>query len=220
PIVKLPSGRPSTPVGPSEFVGAYSTPEADIHGGDVLYEEAEMLIKKDFEAHHNQVSDKLDDERFKVVAEECREGFKTSREVEVALKTRRQKLQARNPASSGNDSGNPATEDVKLPKLDWQHVLKMQYLVSSLQEEALAMVKTLTVSDENYAEAWELLKRRYHNTRLLINSVLKKFRDQSSLVREDGPALRKMIDTSLECTKSLKNLIFQVQHWYAILVYI
>ncbi|CAG7632968.1 unnamed protein product [Allacma fusca] len=229
-----------------EIVQAFNDQTANIVEIAVLIEKTEKL-EKEFEAHHNQVSDKLDDESYEVVAEEYRDGFKTLREVEVELKTWRRKLQARNPASSGNDSGNPSTADVKLPKLDlvtfsgdpfeWLsfHDLfkasihsktnisgaqKMQYLVSSLQGEALAMVKAFTVSDENYTEAWELLKRRYHNTRLLVNSVLKKFCDQSSLVEEDGPALRKMIDTSLECTRSLKILMVQVHHWDAMLVYI
>lgn len=55
-------------------------------------------------------------------------------------------------------------------------VLKFQYLLSSLTDEPLNLIKSLNISAVNYPIAYQLLKDRYHNSRrvssLHLNGVL------------------------------------------------
>lgn len=49
------------------------------------------------------------------------------------------------------------------------NAVKLHYLLSALTGEALKMISHLKVTDENYAVALDILKRRYENRRVLID---------------------------------------------------
>jgi len=64
------------------------------------------------------------------------------------------------------------------------NIQKMQYLISSLKGEARDVIGLLEVSDENYIEAWEMLKDRYDDSGLIDRSILGLYsRYQQSLKR-------------------------------------
>jgi len=96
---------------------------------------------------------------------------------------------------------NPSNE-LKLPKLelptfngdlcDWMHfrdmftasvhnntrlsdAQKLTYLRSSLSGDASRMLKSISSTNANYTIAWQMLEERYHNTRELFFSVVKRF---------------------------------------------
>ncbi|XP_071056459.1 uncharacterized protein [Onthophagus taurus] len=50
---------------------------------------------------------------------------------------------------------------------------KFRYLRSSLQNEPLNLLAALETSNENYSLAWNMLKDRYENERLIIHNHLK-----------------------------------------------
>ncbi|CAG7816910.1 unnamed protein product, partial [Allacma fusca] len=208
-----------------------------------VYLEKVEKSERDLEKNQTDVSDLLDDETYETVAEDYTSAFKTVGEMEVSLK----KLRRIFSNQAGQPPVNATFTDVKLPKLElptfsgdpfeWLsfHDLftasihnnaalkgsqKMQYLVSACGGQALDMIKSFPVSDGNYDEAWDILKARYQNTRELVNSILRKFCGQANLKEEDGPSLRKLIDTSLECVRSLKILKMPTSHWDALLVHI
>ncbi|CAG7733021.1 unnamed protein product, partial [Allacma fusca] len=208
-----------------------------------VYLEKVEKAEKDLERNQTEVSDQLDDDTYETVAEDYTLSFKTIGEMEVSLKKLRRIF-----SNQQGPQGNQGTfTDVKLPKLElptfsgdpfeWlsfhdlftasihnnaalKGAQKIQYLVSACGGQALDMIKSFPVSDGNYAEAWDILKARYQNTRELVNSILRKFCGQANLKVEDGPSLRKLIDTSLECVRSLKILKVPIIHWDAMLVHI
>jgi len=59
------------------------------------------------------------------------------------------------------------------------HIQKMQYLISALKGEARDVIGSLEVSEENYVEAWEMLKERYDDSGLIIQK-------HQSIVRNSG----------------------------------
>lgn len=53
------------------------------------------------------------------------------------------------------------------------NVQKMQYLMSVLTHEAKDIISSLEASDENYHEAWRMLKDRYNDDSLIIQKHVK-----------------------------------------------
>jgi len=58
-------------------------------------------------------------------------------------------------------------------------IQKMQYLISALKAEARNVIGSLQVSDENYVEAWEMLKERYDDSCLIIQKHISSIRNIS-----------------------------------------
>lgn len=53
------------------------------------------------------------------------------------------------------------------------NVQKLQYLWASLTGEASDVVSSLEISDLNYEVAWDLLKERYDNQRVIVHAHIK-----------------------------------------------
>lgn len=98
-------------------------------------------------------------------------------------------------------------------------VQKFHYLISCLEGEALNLVQSLEVSAQNYKVALDLLKQRYENKRIIINSHLKSLFDLPSLQRENASALRHFVDSFNKDLRSLKSLGQDVDSWDTMLVY-
>ena len=96
---------------------------------------------------------------------------------------------------------------------------KLQYLKTSLKGEPAQLLQAMQITDRNYKEAWDILCARYHNKREIVSAILKRLITQPSLQQESATGLRKLIDTTMECTRSLQVLEQPIQHWDAILVY-
>ncbi|XP_011164066.1 uncharacterized protein LOC105198908 [Solenopsis invicta] len=52
-------------------------------------------------------------------------------------------------------------------------IQRFQYLRASLTDKALDIVKTLEISDSNYDLAWNILRDRYDNKRLIVQTHIK-----------------------------------------------
>ncbi len=66
--------------------------------------------------------------------------------------------------------------------------------------------KGFPITDANFLEAWNLLKDLYDNNRDILFALLKKVIYQSPVSKKCPKAIRKFIDTSLECVRSLSVL--------------
>lgn len=75
-----------------------------------------------------------------------------------------------------------------------QPILKFHYLNSFLEGEAARVISNLEVSDQNYAQAWELLCERYNNNRQLITNHLNSLFSIEPLQRESDKSLRYLSD--------------------------
>ncbi|ODM86985.1 hypothetical protein Ocin01_19697, partial [Orchesella cincta] len=89
----------------------------------------------------------------------------------------------------------------------------------SWQGDAATLVKTLTICDANYDEAWQILTERYDNKREIIHSLLKRLFNQQHLTSESSQGLQQLLDTTKECLRTLTVLKRPVEHWDDVIVH-
>lgn len=82
----------------------------------------------------------------------------------------------------------------------------MSYLKSYLVDEAAQLVRSYAISDANFNEAWKAITGRYDNIRLLVNAHFQKMFGQPAIRIESATTLRKLMDTTTECTRALNSL--------------
>ncbi|XP_067142348.1 uncharacterized protein [Centruroides vittatus] len=97
---------------------------------------------------------------------------------------------------------------------------KLQYLKSSVRQDAALLIQSIPITDGNYQEAWDTLLKRYNHNREIIDSYIQKLFKQPNIAHESATALRHLLDTTNECIRALKVLKQPVQHWDSILLYI
>ncbi|XP_053618244.1 uncharacterized protein LOC128679812 [Plodia interpunctella] len=98
-------------------------------------------------------------------------------------------------------------------------VQKLHYLKTSIAGEAEALLKHITVTENNYEQAWEILKQRYGNKRLIINSLLKRLFNLKKLTTPMAAQIKNLVDTTAECLNSLGNLQVSTESWDPIIIY-
>ncbi|XP_031334025.1 uncharacterized protein LOC116164038 [Photinus pyralis] len=100
------------------------------------------------------------------------------------------------------------------------NIQRFFYLKSSLKGEAAHLLSSLEVTDSNYAIAWGLLKERYENKKLIINTHVKGIFELPQIVKESHKALRSLIDNFNKNVRSLHNLKLPTDQWDVLLIYI
>ena len=99
-------------------------------------------------------------------------------------------------------------------------VKKLQYLSGALEGDALQLISTITTSANNYTVAWELIKKRYDNKRLIINSHMKQLFEIPIVTKGNHTSLRSVIDHIQSHTQALKNLEQPVDQCCTVLIYL
>lgn len=100
------------------------------------------------------------------------------------------------------------------------NVDKLHYLRSCLKDEAASVVKALESTDENYAVAWNLLKERFDNRRLIIQTHVRTLMELPTLNKESPTDLRKLLDRVKTHMRALKSLEEKVDSWDTLLIYV
>ncbi|KYQ46894.1 hypothetical protein ALC60_14093, partial [Trachymyrmex zeteki] len=95
-----------------------------------------------------------------------------------------------------------------------------QLLQDLLKDKALKVIAALEASDANYAITWELMKKRYENTRLIINTHLKGLFELAPVAKSNHANLRNLVDEVRIHIRSLQPLKLPVQHWDAVIIYL
>lgn len=95
---------------------------------------------------------------------------------------------------------------------------KFHYLRHYLSEEPLRLITKLDVTAVNYLPAYNLLKKRYENTRLLVNHHIKRIKNQPKLTLESASGIRKMIDITNESLSAIASLGVPVESWDPIII--
>ncbi len=90
---------------------------------------------------------------------------------------------------------------------------KLQYLKSMVKGEAANLIKSFSVTDVNFSEAWTLLNERYDNKREIIHSNIKKLLFQPSIKSESVTALEQLLNTTMEILRSLKAMGQPTDQW-------
>lgn len=99
-------------------------------------------------------------------------------------------------------------------------VLKFGYLKSYLEGEPLKLIGNLMLTDSNYILALSQLTARYSNRRVIAENHLGQLFNAPKAFFGDGSSIRKLLNVIIETTGALQNLMFAVDQWDPILLYL
>lgn len=97
---------------------------------------------------------------------------------------------------------------------------KMHYLMSALSDEPKRLVQHLKVEAGNYSVARDLLKRRYHNTRVLADTYIAQIMSLPDISPRLTGLRVSFLNPLLTAYRCLERLELPVKHWSYILVHI
>jgi len=99
-------------------------------------------------------------------------------------------------------------------------IQKFFYLKSSLEGNALQVIKSLETTAENYETAWTTLINRYSNKRFLIQNHIKSMFDLEPLYKESALNLRRLIDSIHGHMNALESLGQDPKLWGCLLIHV
>lgn len=99
------------------------------------------------------------------------------------------------------------------------NIEKFSHLLASLEGPPKNLVQTHPLTSANYTIAYDALKTRYSNKRLLATSHWNEIENSPRLTTENPLALRRLLDTFTENIAALKNLELPVNQWDFILTH-
>ncbi|XP_075163178.1 uncharacterized protein LOC142235804 [Haematobia irritans] len=97
---------------------------------------------------------------------------------------------------------------------------KLYHLRNKTRGSAGAIVKRYALCDENFALAWNALKTRYENKRVLVDNQLKILFGIPVAKSEDSESLQRIHSTVKDCLSTLSSLSVKVETWDPILIYL
>ncbi|CAK9827829.1 hypothetical protein ANTRET_LOCUS5477 [Anthophora retusa] len=83
---------------------------------------------------------------------------------------------------------------------------KLMYLRSCLKNEALRAIESLSNSASNYAVAWNILQKRYHQPAIIVTNHLKALFDTATVNRSTHRELRPFLNSVEAHYRSLQSL--------------
>jgi len=97
---------------------------------------------------------------------------------------------------------------------------RFQYLRASLTGDANAVINSLELSDANYYIAWSILRERYDNKRVIVQTHVKTIMDLPTMTKENAIDLRRISDGIQKHLHALQALKRPTTHWDDLLVLI
>ncbi|XP_036322037.1 uncharacterized protein LOC118736036 [Rhagoletis pomonella] len=92
-------------------------------------------------------------------------------------------------------------------------VQRLHYLKGSLLGEAETLLRSISIQENNFAIAWDMLQQRYNNKRRLVKSYLRNITKLPAITNESDSVMRKLLDTTTESVRALKQLGRPTEHW-------
>lgn len=105
---------------------------------------------------------------------------------------------------------NPSIDDIQ----------RLQYLRASLTDEAKNVISSLEISAVNYGVAWNLLKERYDNKRVIVQNHIRAIMELPSMTKENVVELRQIADGAAKHMHALQALRRPTSHWDDLMVHI
>ncbi|XP_052855111.1 uncharacterized protein LOC128263879 [Drosophila gunungcola] len=99
-------------------------------------------------------------------------------------------------------------------------VEKLFHLNAKTSGEAKAIVSKYPLTNEGFDSAWEALRDRFENKRLLVNSQLKLLFNLGSVNPESGQALKDLQSTIQGCLIALAHSNISTENWDCLLVFL
>ncbi|KAJ8933002.1 hypothetical protein NQ318_003667, partial [Aromia moschata] len=97
---------------------------------------------------------------------------------------------------------------------------KFYYLRGCLKGEAEHVLQALEASGENYKIAWDLLKERFENKRLIIDKHIQALFDITPISKESHISLRNLIDNYQKHLRALKQLGEPTDSWDRLIIHL
>ncbi|XP_070517900.1 uncharacterized protein [Cardiocondyla obscurior] len=97
---------------------------------------------------------------------------------------------------------------------------KLHYLRASTIDDAHKVISSLEISEHNYLVAWNLLRERYDNRRMIVQSHLKAMFEIPQMQRESAMDLRRISDGSSRHIQALKAMKLPTDSWDDLLIYL
>lgn len=101
-----------------------------------------------------------------------------------------------------------------------QPIEKFHYLKSSLKSDAAEILHSLELTASNYECAWELLRERYDNKRIIVQKHIKAVCELPQVTKENYSGIRHILDGILKHVRALKSLKCPTDSWDDILIYL
>jgi len=105
-------------------------------------------------------------------------------------------------------------------RTDLSNVQKLHYLKANLTGDASLILANTQVTDANYSTAWELLKKRYDNTRAIVNAHLQAFMDIPCASSQSVSDLKNLRDKTSDIYTALLNLKRPVDQWEDLMIFV
>ncbi|XP_049287140.1 uncharacterized protein LOC125765746 [Anopheles funestus] len=99
------------------------------------------------------------------------------------------------------------------------NIQRFHYLRVSLTNTALQLVQGISISEENYSIAWELLLKHYNDPNRLKAKHVEQLFEYTALKRESAAELRTLVEKFGINVKVLKQLGEPTEHWDTLLVF-
>lgn len=165
--------------------------------------------------------------------------------IQDLMKAKRD-LEDRDRQARGENNRRAQQQEVKLPRIeltpfsgkyeDWAtfhdlfnslihtngsiaDVQKLHYLKANVLGDAESLLRSITITKANYAEAWTKLKNRYNHKRFIVDSLLRKFFALPRVTRENHVEIKYLVDQSSEIIQSLRLQGIPVGNWDVIVVH-
>lgn len=127
------------------------------------------------------------------------------------------------PTFSGKYEEFPAFKDLFSALIDkndsLSDVQKLMYLKSVLKDEPLDLINNLTVTNENYAVAKNLIDSRFDKKLLIINAHLRGLLEVPQLTTGNASLLRRFLTQINKHLKAIAALGVQTDNWDLLLIY-
>ncbi|XP_026479809.1 uncharacterized protein LOC113386232 [Ctenocephalides felis] len=98
-------------------------------------------------------------------------------------------------------------------------VQKLHYLRGALTNSASNLISTISISNENYDIAYDLIVKTYNNKFLIINSHLQSIENIPAINKGSFENLRALLNSARQQIQSLKVLYEPAEHWDVILLF-
>lgn len=104
---------------------------------------------------------------------------------------------------------------------DLTNMQKHQYLVGVLRGEARSAIEGFTISNENYEEAWTLLKDTYDNEVMIVETHMEELLNFPAITKDEkAESLRLLVWHIQTHISSLKTLHQPVDNWGGIIIHL
>lgn len=99
-------------------------------------------------------------------------------------------------------------------------VQKLHYLKSALTGEAAKVITALEITNDNYEVAWNILKQRFENKKLLTHHLIRTLLDLPSITKESHVDLRQLADNVSQITQNLAKLGQPIEYFSIWIIHI